>query len=236
MPIIFRCPGCNKKLSVTRRKAGQPVDCPKCQKRIVVPSMEEAVTAEPVPTPAAASQEPDLTKQQAGEFKLDAPTQHWSPERNHWLDGDDEEEPFKIDKRGMDDDGLDMTPMVDVTFLLLIFFMITASFAVQKSLQTTPPEPDEEGVSQNVSQEDVEEESVVVEIDAENNIRVDDVPVSGIAELVDVLTAKRASENKGEMLIEVHELATHGTVVAVTDAGLDADMQRIRRSTKHGDE
>src|SRR5688572_20269137 len=28
---------------------------------------------------------------------------------------------------------MDMTPMVDVTFLLLIFFMVTASFTMQKS-------------------------------------------------------------------------------------------------------
>ena len=35
-------------------------------------------------------------------------------------------------------DELDMTPMVDVTFLLLIFFMVTASFSLQKSL----PVPD----------------------------------------------------------------------------------------------
>lgn len=30
---------------------------------------------------------------------------------------------------------LDMTPMVDVTFLLLIFFMVTASFSLQRSIQ-----------------------------------------------------------------------------------------------------
>jgi len=33
------------------------------------------------------------------------------------------------------EDELDMTPMVDVTFLLLIFFMVTASFTLQKSLE-----------------------------------------------------------------------------------------------------
>ena len=34
-----------------------------------------------------------------------------------------------------EDDGLDMTPMIDCTFLLLIFFMITASFHLQKGLE-----------------------------------------------------------------------------------------------------
>lgn len=224
MPIIFRCPHCSQKLSVSRRKAGQEVTCPECVKRLRVPQLEnddtvrvgaEAVHFEVVPD--------DLPQEQ--------------PEKNPWLnDDEDEGQDFKFEKRGFDEDALDMTPMVDVTFLLLIFFMITASFAVQKSLQTTPPEPEEEGVSQNVSQEDVEEESVVVDIDAENNIRVDDVPVGSIPELIDVLAAKRANERKGDMLIEVHELAQHGTVVAVTDAGLDADMQRIRRVTHKGDD
>ncbi len=34
---------------------------------------------------------------------------------------------------------LDMTPMVDVTFLLLIFFMVTAAFTMQKSFQVPAP-------------------------------------------------------------------------------------------------
>ena len=37
---------------------------------------------------------------------------------------------------------IDMTPMVDVTFLLLIFFMVTASFVMQTAL-TPPPGPQE---------------------------------------------------------------------------------------------
>ena len=39
-------------------------------------------------------------------------------------------------------DDLDMTPMVDVTFLLLIFFMVTASFGLQRAIemQRTPSE------------------------------------------------------------------------------------------------
>lgn len=289
MPIIFRCPNCKKKLSVSSRRAGLEVACPECTSRIVIPQVEPTVKppgselAEPRVSAEAPGEKvsvsPPIAEQSPpGEPALDSsalvgpasgvsttaeeskqlepqsavaestqtghkprkrksePFVRRAPERNAWLADGDEEEPFKIEKRGMDDDALDMTPMVDVTFLLLIFFMITASFAVQKSMQTTPPEPEEEGVSQNVSQEDVEEESVIVEIDGENNLRVDDVPVASVGELVDVLSAKRASENKGELLIEAHAQCSHGMVVAVTDAGMDADMQRIRRTTTKGDD
>ncbi len=64
------------------------------------------------------------------------------------------------------DDELDMTPMVDVTFLLLIFFMVTAAFALQKVLEV-PPVSDEEDVS--ITQvEDIEKDSIVLRIDADN--------------------------------------------------------------------
>lgn len=45
--------------------------------------------------------------------------------------------PHQKKKRFMDDT-VDMTAMVDVTFLLLIFFMVTASFAAQKVFETSP--------------------------------------------------------------------------------------------------
>ena len=48
--------------------------------------------------------------------------------------------------------------------------------------------------------------------------------------------AELTGEGKTDMMIEVHELAKHGTVVLVTDAGLEADMQRIRRTTIRGDD
>ncbi len=56
------------------------------------------------------------------------------------IDDDDEDfEPeFNIKKEPIPEDELDMTPMVDVTFLLLIFFMVTASFTLQKSIKQPP--------------------------------------------------------------------------------------------------
>ncbi|MEC8344928.1 MAG: biopolymer transporter ExbD, partial [Planctomycetota bacterium] len=38
---------------------------------------------------------------------------------------------------------LDMTPMVDVTFLLLIFFMVTASFTLLKTIEQPAPNSEE---------------------------------------------------------------------------------------------
>ena len=51
-----------------------------------------------------------------------------------------EKEAFTPRKMNRDDNEIDMTPMVDTTFLLLLFFMITAAFSLQKSLPGSHPQ------------------------------------------------------------------------------------------------
>ena len=58
-------------------------------------------------------------------------------------ESDDDDEPMAKPKEPIPEDELDMTPMVDVTFLLLIFFMVTASFTIQKSLQQAHAKSDD---------------------------------------------------------------------------------------------
>ena len=75
---------------------------------------------------------------------------------------DDEDE--ELPPRKQRDDGeLDMTPMVDVTFLLLIFFMVTASFSLQKSIQM--PRQQTDAPSTNVDQEVEDLDVVEVQVD-----------------------------------------------------------------------
>lgn len=42
MPVQFVCPKCSQLLSVGSRKVGQPVDCPRCRQKVVVPTQEVA--------------------------------------------------------------------------------------------------------------------------------------------------------------------------------------------------
>ena len=238
MPILFRCTNCGKKLSITRKKAGQEVTCPECVHRIIVPKpkeLEEQLAAEAEAEEASAPQELEPVHSHGAPSEEEV-HETWVQKKNPWIDEDSDEDDFSLGALELEESGLDMTPMVDVTFLLLIFFMITASFSMQKSMETAPPEPDEEGAAQSVTMEELEDESVVVDIDAENNIRVDDVPVSGVGELSDVLAAKIANEGKTEMLIEANPAARHGIVVAVTDVGIDVQMQRIRRAIKKSED
>ncbi|MEW4488114.1 biopolymer transporter ExbD [Thalassoglobus sp. JC818] len=237
MPILFRCSHCGQKLSITRKKAGKVITCPECVHRVKVPVPDALETAASPIEEDEQAEKLQIVRSEQASLSQEEIRNEWTERANPWLqDEDEEDDDFSLGAVELEESGLDMTPMVDVTFLLLIFFMITASFSMQRSLETAPPEPDQEGAAQSITMEDLEEESVVVEIDEQNNIRVDDVPVSGIGELTDLLGAKISNEGKTEMLIEAHANATHGIVVAVTDAGIEVEMQRIRRASKKGED
>lgn len=144
------------------------------------------------------------------------------------------------------DDEMDMTPMVDITFLLLIFFMITAAFALQKAIEVPPMDSDE--ASQAVTVEDLEKDSVVVRVDGENIYWVG-APLwadeqRAISEEEMRSRLREARQGKGgkfgrgpsKMLIQAHGDATHERVVFAMDAGASVGMEEIRlMSYEEGD-
>jgi len=68
--------------------------------------------------------------------------------------------------------GLDLTPLIDVVFLLIVFLILTANFQ-QPSLSLDLP-----GGS---SEDDARERVVLVELDASGNLALDGVPVERAA-------------------------------------------------------
>ncbi len=145
---------------------------------------------------------------------------------------EEEEDNFFGSSSRVDDEEMDLTPMVDVTFLLLIFFMITASFSIQKTLEVPAPDPDEEGASTSISIQEMEETSVTVHIDSRNVMYVDDEPVADPTRLPDMLRASRMNE----VLITSHENALHEMVVKAIDAANEVQMQKIRLGITRGAE
>ncbi len=258
MPIQFRCSSCQKILSISSKKAGAKIVCPACTEEIRVPSPGDApaVSADIVQSSGAqgawaaggevetqdtrSTAKAGAARPAGGAYSSEASSQHkplFDEEPDHEHEHDEDEAghtPHPKKKRFMDDT-VDMTAMVDVTFLLLIFFMVTASFAAQKVFEASPPEQEvEEELSDGavgVASEDVATESVVLEIDASDRMKIEDQTISSLFELREVLSGK-FGEGKSELLIESDYDATHGIVVAVTDAAMDVGMQKIRRMSK----
>lgn len=142
---------------------------------------------------------------------------------------------FAFGRRQLDTEEMDLTPMVDMTFLLLIFFMITASFSLQKSIEVPPPSPEEKGAAQTLhSLDELENTSVIVRIDDRNAIFVDDEPVADRAKLAQALRSTMRSTSRTELVLSASAGAFHETVIAVIDAANEVGMQKIRLATHGG--
>lgn len=141
---------------------------------------------------------------------------------------------------------MDMTPMVDVTFLLLIFFMVTASFTMQKSLSIPKPESDQPS-TQAKSVEDYEEnpDYVVVRVDSLNTFYVsaahwdDEREAPSEQELL--VKLRQAREDGGssvptKMLVIASGEALHERVVMAIDAGNDVGMEEVQLLSVEDDE
>lgn len=161
----------------------------------------------------------------------------WAPRRDaqpHEAADDDEEE-FQIRKAETEFEEMDLTPMVDVTFLLLIFFMITASFSLQKTIPTPVPDPDESSASQPIQQqEDILDKSIMIEIDNENRISLDDEPIPDPNMLPDRLQQIMSQDRKSEVLVTVGDQALQGTVVFVLDTANELNVSKIRLAASSG--
>jgi len=140
------------------------------------------------------------------------------------------------------EDDMDLTPMVDVTFLLLIFFMITAAFALQKSIEVPPVDDDEAAATQTV--DDLEKDSVVIRIDGDNVFWIgaprweEEQRAPSVQEMFVKLREARGSDGKGpaKLLVQANGDARHQYVVAALDAGSGTGMEEIRiMSYEEGD-
>ena len=137
------------------------------------------------------------------------------------------------------EDELDMTPMVDVTFLLLIFFMVTASFTLQKSIEQ-PPSQIEEPSTNVVEEEEQEDEYVEVIIDQTNTYYVttrdaEEIEAPSDREMRARMRDAKNSTGATRLIIRAHVESMHSKVVTVWDAGIASNMERIEMRTTDED-
>lgn len=138
---------------------------------------------------------------------------------------EEEDEDFALGREEPEFEEMDLTPMVDVTFLLLIFFMITASFNLQKKIDM-PPASSEEGVSV-APVEDPEKSPVEAEIDADNKIYVDGTPGTTFDELVTLLESAKSGTDAIELKLKIDPESTHDRRILVADAAAKAGFLKI---------
>ncbi len=248
MAMRFQCPNCQAVRAANPRLLGREIKCPACGGPIVLPSAEEVAASR-----AARQQQQaeELALQQALS-RIRSQDVHWDPYVEAEVDEDQVLRRMAAEERELaaatadfarprpkSGEDMDMTPMVDVTFLLLIFFMITASFSVQKSIQR-PAQKEQDASMQVVepTEEDIAD-VVTVQVDEFNAYSVIAAEWDRVAgskqDLIIALNEAHASNAAGstptKLVIQAHEDCIHAAVIAALDAGREAQFENFEVNT-----
>jgi biopolymer transport protein ExbD len=122
---------------------------------------------------------------------------------------------------------MDMTPMIDVTFQLIIFFMITAAFVVQKTLDMPEATPDQEKNPARKTLSQLAKENVIVKIAGDGSIAVDEKPTK-IDQLPEALReASKKNPDSFELILDVDDEVDYEVVVRVIDEAAGAKIQKV---------
>ena len=114
-------------------------------------------------------------------------------------------------QRPEDEAEINITPMLDVVFIMLIFFIVTTSFVREKGLDISrPQESDQQKVEEDLGQ-------ILVEIDALSQITVNKRSVDNRAVRAN-LERERAKQPKAPLIIASHPDANTNSLVTVLDA------------------
>jgi biopolymer transport protein ExbD len=119
---------------------------------------------------------------------------------------------------GEDESEINLTPMLDVVFIMLIFFIVTAVFVREPGVEVQKPEA--------VTAFTPDSASIFVAITANDEIWVDrnQVDVPGVRPAIERLHAENP---EGGVVIQADSGAHNGTLIAVMDSIKEAGVTEI---------
>jgi biopolymer transport protein ExbD len=130
---------------------------------------------------------------------------------------------MQLRNRRSADYGVDLTPLVDVVFMLLLFFMVSTSFNVSTSLKLELPTSHSTAKEQQIKE-------VKVQIDASDQIYVQDEKVSD-----DDLRRRILNISKGDpnmrVVIQADSNSRHKRLVLVLDTLRQLGMGKVGIAT-----
>ena len=115
---------------------------------------------------------------------------------------------------------INLTPMLDVVFIMLIFFIVTASFLRESGLDTNRPDADQPQVLQD------EEGAILVIIDETDDIWIDNRIVDPRAVRANI-ERLHAEDPERPVVIQAARTSRAETLVTIMDASRQADVYNI---------
>lgn len=122
-------------------------------------------------------------------------------------------------KRTSDEAEIDMTPMLDIVFIMLIFFIVTATFTKESGIDLSRPDPNEQETK-------TEKKSILIQITSSDAIWIDGRRVDARAVRANV-ERMHAELPDAPVVVQVDSGARNGTLVTVMDAARQAGVFNI---------
>ncbi len=118
---------------------------------------------------------------------------------------------------------IDLTPMLDVVFIMLIFFIVTASFIKEAGIEVNRPEAS--------TQTKVENVNILIAVNATNEIYMDGRRIDRRS-VRSVIERMHAENPKGAVVIQADKKSNTETVASVIDSARAAGVYDVSLATK----
>jgi len=116
---------------------------------------------------------------------------------------------------------VDLTPMLDVIFIMLIFFIVTASFVKEVGIDTNVPTPKDRPPPLP------DRSSILVKISAKNGLSIESRSID-VRRIRANLERLHAQSPDVPVFIQAHPLSNNDTMVRVMDAARSVGIYDIR--------
>ncbi len=120
---------------------------------------------------------------------------------------------------------INLTPMLDVVFIMLIFFIVTATFIKEAGIQVERPD--------TVTADTQDDASILIAISATDEIWIDRKKRDPRA-VRGVIAQLHAENPKGSIVIQADEESTHETLVIVMEAAKGAGVTNVAIASDDG--
>lgn len=117
-----------------------------------------------------------------------------------------------------EDNEINLTPMLDVVFIMLIFFIVTASFIKEAGIDVNRPDAP--------TSEKVEDANILIAISSNDEIWIDRRLIDPRAVRANI-ERMHAENPKGSVVIQADKKSTNNTLVQVMDAARSAGVFNV---------
>ena len=123
-----------------------------------------------------------------------------------------------ISRATSEEEELNLTPMLDVVFILLIFFIVTANFIKEPGLEVNRPDAETSTIQENAA--------ILIAIGNNDDIWIDGRRVD-VRQVKANVTKLLADNPQGSVVIQADEQASANAIIKVMDQSREAGVYAI---------